>query len=251
MRLVASLTLSASLLAAGCSSKDKAAPAPSPSAAPAAPAAPVEGIDKHMLARPRLLPPPLGETPADRLGTAPEGLGLAAVTKAPDATLVDASGAPVTLASLYAKGPTFVIFYRGGWCSFCNQELHALGEARASFDAAHVGLVAISVDRPGEASKTQAAQGVAFPVLSDPKLVAHQAFHVVKANTPDEVAKLAAVGIDLGAFSGESYGSFAVPAVFLVDATGVIRFAHVDPDFTTRPSPAQLLAVAQAKLGKK
>src|ERR1700733_15046086 len=58
----------------------------------------------------------------------------AALTKgglAPDFTLPDATGTPVTLSDRLRDGPVVLIFYRGGWCPYCNLQLrayqHALG----------------------------------------------------------------------------------------------------------------------------
>jgi peroxiredoxin len=194
--------------------------------------------------------PTLGETPDAKLGTAPSGFGLAVGQRAPDAALDDVNGKKQKLSELYKAGPTFVVFYRGGWCPFCNVQLHDLAAAKADFDKRGIRLVAISVDKPSEEAKTQAKDGVPFPMLSDSKLAVHKAFKVVHATSDEEQKKMAGFGVDLGAYSGEAHKSFAIPSVFLVDKTGVIRFAHVDEDYKTRPSPKQLLAVAD-KLGIK
>jgi peroxiredoxin len=201
-------------------------------------------------------PPPapemkLGVTPDDKFGTSPAGLGLALASSAPDAKLTDVSGKEVSLAAMYAQGSTFVVFYRGGWCPFCNIQLHELQQAKAQFDAKGIKLVAISVDIPDQEATTQAKHGVAFAMLSDPKLIAHKAFNVVKVNTPDDIKMLAGYGIELAKFSGETHGNFAVPSMFLVDAKGVVRFAHVDTDYKTRPSPAQMLSAADKALAMK
>jgi peroxiredoxin len=194
--------------------------------------------------------PVLGEAPEAKLGTSPAGFGLAVGQRAPDATLDDLSGKKQTLSNLYAVGPTFVVFYRGGWCPFCNLQLHELAAAKAEFDKRGVRLVAISVDTPTEEAKTQSKDGVPFPMLSDSKLVAHKAFKVVHATSEEEQKKMAGFGVDLRAYSGEAHASFAIPSVFLVDKAGMIRFAHVDEDFKTRPSAKQLLGVVD-KLGAK
>ena len=194
--------------------------------------------------------PTLGETPDAKLGTAPSGFGIAVGQKAPDATLDDLTGKKQKLSDLFKAGPTLVVFYRGGWCPFCNVQLHDLAAAKADFDKRGIKLVAISVDKPTEEAKTQAKDGVPFPMLSDSKLVAHKAFKVMHATSEDEQKKMASFGVDLGAYSGEAHKSFAIPSVFLVDKGGVVRFAHVDEDYKTRPSPKQLLGVAD-KLGMK
>jgi peroxiredoxin len=209
-------------------------------ATPAPPATPEPTADT----KPAPPGPVLAETPDAKLGTAEPGFGLAVGQRAPDATLEDISGKNQKLSDLYEAGPTFVVFYRGGWCPFCNLQLHDLAASKAEFDKRGVRLVAISVDKPTEEAKTQAKDGIPFPMLSDSKLVAHKAFKVVHAATAEEQKKMAGFGLDLSAYSGETHKSYAVPSVFLVDKTGVIRFAHVNQDFKTRPSAKQLLGVA-------
>ncbi len=195
-------------------------------------------------------PPQVTETPADKLGTLATGFGLAVGAKAPNATLTDVAGKNQTLADLYKAGPTFVVFYRGGWCPFCNVQLNQLSKAQAEFEKRGVKLAAISVDVPNEGAKTQAKNGVPFAILSDSKLVAHKAFKVMRTPGADEAKALAGYGIDLKAYSGEAHGSFAVPAMFLVDKKGTIRFAHADEDYKTRPSTKQMLEIAEKMAAK-
>jgi peroxiredoxin len=185
----------------------------------------------------------LTPTPAAALGTAPAGLGLAVGQEAPDATLTDITGRSHGLKALYGSGPTLVIFYRGGWCPFCNLQLHEFSEAKGEFERRGVQIAAISVDQPSAEAKTQARHGVPFLMLSDSRLDAHRAFRVVHVPGDEERSKLAGYGIDLAAYSGQMHGSFAVPALFLIDRGGAVRFAHVDDDYKTRPSAAQMLAV--------
>lgn len=45
--------------------------------------------------------------------------------RAPDFTLPDTLGRPVTLSRLIEQGPAVVTFYRGAWCPYCNLQLHA------------------------------------------------------------------------------------------------------------------------------
>ncbi len=129
-------------------------------------------------------------------------------------------------------------------------QLHDLAAAKPELDKRGIRVVAISVDKPSEEAKTQAKDGVPFPMLSDSKLTAHKAFKVVHAASEEEQKKMAGFGIDLAAYSGEAHKSFAIPSVFLVDKSGVIRFAHVDEDYKTRPSPRQLIEVADKVAAK-
>ena len=192
----------------------------------------------------------LAETPADKLGSAPAGLGLKVDSKAPDASLPDVSGKTIRLSALYSQAPTFVVFYRGGWCPFCNLQLHALATAKPDFDKEGLRVVAISVDKPDEEAKTTAKQGVTFPMLSDSDLATHRAFNVVHVPKEAEAKGLAKFGVDLEQYSGKSHHSFAVPAIFLVDRAGVVRWVHIDDDYKTRPSPQQMIEVGVRTLKK-
>jgi len=53
--------------------------------------------------------------PADKLGTLPEGMGLAIGSRVPDVEVKTHRGEPTRLADLVKTGPLLLIFYRGGW----------------------------------------------------------------------------------------------------------------------------------------
>jgi peroxiredoxin len=192
----------------------------------------------------------LGETPASKLGSVQNGLGLKLGAKAPDATLNDVTGKTQKLSALYSEGPTFVVFYRGGWCPFCNLQLQGLTAAKADFEAKGLKVVAISVDKPDEEAKTKAKHGVSFPMLSDSDLTAHKAFNVVHVPPEAEQKALAGYGINLENSSGKTHHSFAVPAIFLIDKSGTVKWMHIDEEYKTRPSAKQMIEVAGQVLKK-
>lgn len=225
-------------------------PSPETAATPPATSAPETAPAEEAKPAPEAPKFEVKETAETELGTAPAGMGLKVGSKAPDGALLDITGATVKLSAIFAKGPTFVVFYRGGWCPFCNSQLHNLTEAKGEFDQRGVQLVAISVDQPGEEAKTQAKLGVPFPMLSDSQLKLHNAYKIVHKTSAEEREKLASYGVDLATYSGQPHGNFATAAIFFVDK-GKIRWAHVGEDYQTRPSPKQMLAVADQLAAKK
>jgi peroxiredoxin len=236
-------------LTAACSSTDSGA-APAASAPLAGPsssalvASPAPSASAAATA-PRLKE--TQETAAAAIGTLPEGVGLAVGTAAPDASVFELEGASVQLAEIRAKhGATLVVFYRGGWCPFCNFQIRELTKAFPDFQKRKVTPVVISVDRTEEAAKSERQYDIPFPVLSDPGLLAHRAFKVVHEAPQAEFEKLKSMGIDLEASSGKTHHSIAIPSIFLVDRAGTIRWAHADLDYKVRPSIAQLLAAVDA-----
>lgn len=225
---LSALLLSASLLgAATC----KAEP-PTPSTTPSADAPKPE--------KPHGMP---YAHPSDaEIGTLPSEIGIAVGQPMPNATLSDSTGKQVNLSDLTARGPAVVIFYRGGWCPFCNTQIRDLTEAFPEFQKRGATLVAISVDRQEESTKTSAKYEIPFLILSDPSLTAHRAFNVVYQVGDEEFAKLKGFGLDIEAASGQTHHSIAIPSVFIVDKIGTVQWAHANPDYKTRPSTQQILS---------
>jgi peroxiredoxin/glyoxylase-like metal-dependent hydrolase (beta-lactamase superfamily II) len=210
----------------------------------------VRGMHRWLEANPdieRPRPPPRarahGGTDAARLGSAPDGLGVRVGEPAPTGSAQDADGNEVTLESLRATGPILLIFYRGGWCPYCNYQVRMITEANDRFGARGVTPVFVSVDRVEEANRTRATYEIPFPVLSDPDLALHRAFGVVHHADGAEVARLRELGHDIEAYAGRDHHAFAVPSVFVIDADGRARWQHVDPDYRVRPTVEQLLVV--------
>jgi peroxiredoxin len=83
-------------------------------------------------------------------------------------------------------------------------------------------------------------------VLSDSDATMIEAFHAVNKVDGDTLAKMKAFGVDLESYSGKTHHESAIPALFLIDRKGVVRWAHSDPDFKVRPSTAQILAAIDA-----
>jgi len=193
--------------------------------------------------------PPMKEyatPPADRIGVLAPGTGIPVGQKVPDIHARDLEGRDVSLSALYTKGPILLAFYRGGWCPFCNSENHALTTAYPEYQKRGVTPVTVSVDTPDAEAKTKATYTIPFPVLSDSDATMIEAFHVVNKVDDATLAKMKGFGVDLESYSGKAHHEIAVPSLFLIDRSGVVRWAHSDRDFKARPSTAQILAAIDA-----
>ena len=97
---------------------------------------------------------------------------------APEFTLIDPDGKPVSSRELLARGPLVVSFYRGVWCPYCNLELQALQEALPEITARGASLVAISPQTAPNSRKSQRDNKLGFPILSDVKSEVANAFGI-------------------------------------------------------------------------
>jgi peroxiredoxin len=53
-------------------------------------------------------------------------------------------------------------------------------------------------------------------------------------------------GADLVKYDGDSSWTLPMPASYVIDSHGVIRYASVDPDYTVRPEPEELVRAVDA-----
>jgi thiol-disulfide isomerase/thioredoxin len=67
---------------------------------------------------------------------------------APDFMLPDAQGRCVRLQSLLRQGPVVLVFYRGGWCPYCNLHLRGFQRALPELQQFGAQIVAISPQLP-------------------------------------------------------------------------------------------------------
>lgn len=87
--------------------------------------------------------------------------------KIPDFKLKNAVAEEVDSASLRAKGPVVLTFYRGEWCPFCNIAISGFQKYASEFKAKGVTLVALTPELPnGTLTMTEKHQ-LDFPVLTD------------------------------------------------------------------------------------
>lgn len=170
---------------------------------------------------------------------------LKAGDRAPQFTLNDADGKPVSSAELLKQGPLVVSFYRGVWCPYCNMDLQALQATLPQIVALGARLVAISPQIAANSRKSMRDNHLSFPVLSDPNNDTAAAFGVRYA-LPDYLIELyKSFKNDLPVINGEPSWTLPLPGRFVIDRDGIIVYAEVDPDYTTRPEPETLLPVLE------
>lgn len=187
-------------------------------------------------------------TSAESLGTLEKNMGLKPGETVPGFTTHTYEGQSVTLAKLLENGPIMVVFYRGGWCPFCNYQVRQITQAYDKFQKRNVTPVLISVDQTDGAMLVKEAYEIPFPVLSDSDLAAHESFNATIELDNAHYEKYKNYGIDLEAWSGLTHHKMAAPAVFLVSQDGKVLWSHVAMDFKTRPSVQQLLSVIDTNL---
>jgi len=164
----------------------------------------------------------------------------------PEIGLLDATGSPASIASLLAKRPLLINFYRGGWCPYCNLELKAYQDRLDEVRGLGAELVAISPEIPDKAAATSKKNALTYPVLTDPQNSLAEALGIV-FDLPKELEALyEQFGNNLPEANGEKGWRLPIPATYVVGVDGRIVFAHVARDYRTRGEPADAFAALKA-----
>ncbi len=166
----------------------------------------------------------------------------------PSFALKGPDGAAVDSVKLLASGPLVISFYRGVWCPYCNIELQALQAVLPAIVEKGAQLIAISPQTAANSRRSQRDNGLTFPILSDPSNEVAAQFGL-RWTLPDYLREvyLQVFKNDLAVINGDKSWTLPMPARYVVNQRGVIVSANVNPDYTQRPEPADLLAVLDAQ----
>ena len=167
-------------------------------------------------------------------------------SKVPEAEVRTVEGKAIPLSGQLAGKPTVLVFYRGGWCPYCNIQLSGLRLVREELTALGWQLIALSSDKPESLRATMDKTPLDYTLLSDASTAAMQAFGIAFRVDDATVAKYQEYGIDLEVASGQDHHVLPVPAVYLIDANGIIQFSYVHPDYRIRMPERALLEAARA-----
>jgi len=160
----------------------------------------------------------------------------------PDGKLLDVAGQPTTLADTLAGRPAVIVFYRGGWCPYCNIALRTYQAQLVPVLAARgISLIAVSPQTPDGSLSTKEAKELTFTVLSDPGNQIARQFGILTAPSDGARAAQLQLGLDLTQVNADGTTGLPMPTVIIADAAGVIRWIDVHRDYTTRTEPGQIL----------
>ena len=170
---------------------------------------------------------------------------------APSFSLKDPEGNVVSSNELLKKGPLVVSFYRGVWCPYCNMELQALEAVKSQFDKYGASLVAISPQTAPNSRKSMRQNKLSFPILSDVRGKVGAAFGL-RFELPDYLVELyKGLKNDLPAFHDDPNWTLPIPARYVIGQDGTILYSEVNPDYTHRPEPEDMIPVLQREAAVK
>ena len=167
--------------------------------------------------------------------------------KALNFKLPNPQGKLISLSSLLEKGPVIVTFYRGSWCPYCNLQLRALQAKLADIHKLGASLVAISPEVPDESLTENEINKMEFTVLSDQDAkVASQ--YGVAWEVPEFLLDHMRVDrqLDLKKINNGNASVLPIPATFILNTDGIVKWSYVNVDYRTRSEPDEIVEVLKS-----
>lgn len=161
--------------------------------------------------------------------------------KLPPFTLNNQDKEAISSVELLAKGPLIISFFRGIWCPYCNAELEALHAWNDRFAAAGAQLIAISPQKEIQSAKLKRDKSLSFDILADAQNNLARQLRVAFELPADLKAIYQKFGIDLAMYHGDDSWTLPMPTRLVVDQSGLVIHADIDPDYTVRPDPSLTL----------
>ena len=187
---------------------------------------------------------------AEIAASAEETQPLPAGVASPSFTARNADGSDFVFDPSSLDRPAMLIFYRGGWCPYCNRHLAELRHVVPELEQRGMDVYFLSADSPANLASALHgdAEGLDYTLLSDARMGAAEAFGIAFRVSDDYYQQAKEYGLDLEEASGETHHALPVPAVYVIDSDGMIRFAHSEPDYTQRLGNDELRAAVDGLL---
>lgn len=168
-------------------------------------------------------------------------LGMNVGEKAPDFELPNATGKAVSLSECLKSGPVILKFYRGAWCPICNLDLKEIQEYLNQFEKFKAQVVAINPQKPNDSLTIIQKNALGFEVLSDSNQKV-----ICNYNLQFDPGEDYHQRRDLSVLNGDRSITLPVPATFIIDVDFTIIGTHIDPNYTERMTPQNILKILES-----
>jgi peroxiredoxin len=166
----------------------------------------------------------------------------------PNGELETLDGKKINLQTLVFQKPSILIFYRGGWCPFCNLQMGQLVKIEPDLMKMGYQVLAITPDKPESLRASIDKHEINYTLLSDRTMDLTRQFGLAYRLDPATLEKMKGFGVDLDKATGNSLHELPVPAALVVDTKGLIHFVYYNADIKVRVNPDDLMKAAKEAL---
>ncbi|WP_084422546.1 peroxiredoxin-like family protein [Rubripirellula obstinata] len=165
-----------------------------------------------------------------------------------DAKLVGWDGKMVQLSDMWKESPIVLMWYRGGWCPYCNIQLNAMQRSLNEIEGAGAKLVVLTPELPEKAKETAEANNLGIVALHDEKNAVADDYGIL-FDLPKPILPIYRDKLKMGTYNGHSKMELPLSATYVIDQSGKITYAFLDADYKNRAEPAEVIAAVKTVSG--
>jgi peroxiredoxin len=165
----------------------------------------------------------------------------------PEFALPDATGRFALSSDLLQRGPLVINFYRGRWCPYCSAAIEAMSAAAPAISSAGATVIGITPELGNPSFSERPDRDFNFRMLCDVDNGLALQCGLLFRLTEDIIKEYLAEGLDLTQSYGNESWFLPIPASYIVEPSGTIRYAFVNPDFRYRMDPRDILRVLEGQ----
>lgn len=163
-------------------------------------------------------------------------------SSAPDFVGYDQNYEKIRLQNLLEKGDVVLIFYRGVWCPYCRQHLGELQDNLQFVLDEGASVVVVTPEQPEYIDEMISRTGATFSIIHDEDYQIMRSYNTafrISEKTVNAFRKLTMRKATES--NGNQEGILPVPATYIIDKTGKIKYVHFDKDYSNRANVPTIL----------
>ena len=167
---------------------------------------------------------------------------------APDSSLLNTAGDSVHLSDYWQKQPIVLVFVRHFGCTFCRQHIANLRKDYQQFQDAGAQVICVGMGISKVGRGFEILMDLKFPVLVTGETNAPYLEYGLGKGSLGQIFGIRSFVKALKAtFQGHVGTSvqgdpYQMPGVFIIDTTGVLKYAHYYEDIGDTPENSELIA---------
>ncbi|MCK5209907.1 MAG: AhpC/TSA family protein [Cyclobacteriaceae bacterium] len=172
-------------------------------------------------------------------GEEPKGLSVG--DDAPKFKAIDQFNNSFDLEDQLKKGPVVLMFYRGHWCKYCNRQLEELSDSLGFIIEKGASVVTVTPEIMEFVDETSKKYNNSFRIISDVDMKIMNAYKVRFEVDKGTNSKYKIWGIKLDEFNGDNGTNLPVPATYIINQDGTIKYAFFNKNYKKRVSIKTIL----------
>jgi peroxiredoxin len=161
--------------------------------------------------------------------------------QAPLFEALDYLGEKIELSEKLKAGPVVLFFYRGSWCSYCTRQMKELQDSVSMITGKGASIIGITPETNNSIIKIAERSGASFPLIHDTGYKIMKQYNVSFRLDDETISRYRKYDLGVAQSNDNEDYILPVPATYVIDTDGIIRFIYFNSDYRKRVTVLEIL----------